>query len=281
MRIYSDSTDTKIVQSGAIIEVFSYENSRLNFGNYVDVQGQFLNPPKSELTQDEIDKKNRIQQSYSKLKATRLIDANCHAYIKTKREPYAPVMLTLTTKDNIPDLSITNPMLTLFIKRFNYELGDKTAYLKYVAIPEWQERGAVHYHVALFNMPFVAHSKLTDIWGEGYIWLTRTDRTRSVGRYLTKYMTKGFGDSRFKNHNRYTPSKGLHRPKVLYNQLQARHIKSKLPQSSLLYRKEYATEYHPKVKYDVYNLGKYWSDFVLPDSSELDDRIHDEILDLF
>jgi len=280
MRIYSNQTNTKIVQSGAIIEVYSYLNSSLNYGNYADIQGP-IGQPKSDPTPEEIAKKKRIQERYSKLKATRLIDANCGAYIKTKREPYALVMLTLTTKDNIPDLSTTNPMLTLFIKRFNYELGEKDAYLKYVSIPEWQERGAVHYHVALFNMPFVPHKALTEIWGHGHIWLTRTDRTRSVGRYLTKYMTKGFGDQRFKGHNRYTPAKGLHRPKVLYDQSQAINVKSRLPQQSLFHSRKYATEQFGEVQYDVYDIGKYWADYELPNSSQLDSDIRDATLDIF
>jgi hypothetical protein len=181
--------------------------------------------------------------------------------MKTEREAYAPVLLTLTTKDNIQDLNITNPMLSLFMKRFNYEVlnGRKDAYLKYVAVPEWQERGAVHYHVALFNMPFVEHKVLTETWGQGFLWLTRTDRTRSVGRYMTKYMTKGFNDVRLKGHKRYMPSVGLQRPVAVYEQSTAHAIRKSLPPSSFLFRKEFDTQWHGRVQYDVYNLGKGWT----------------------
>jgi len=256
MRIYRNTTDTKIVRSGAIIEVFSYQNTRLNFGNYEDINyyniAQNFSPP----AQDKI-KQKRLQQYYIKQKATRLINANCNAYPKTKREYYPPVMLTLTTKENISDLSITSPMLTLFMKRFNYEIsqGEKEAQLKYVAIPEWQKRGAVHYHIALFNMPYVKQQKLSDIWGQGYIWVSRSDRVRDLGHYLTKYMTKGFDDPRFEGHRRYSPSAGLYRPVVVYDQDTARAIKEELPQSAKIYQKEYQTEFHGAVTYDVYDLG--------------------------
>jgi hypothetical protein len=171
-------------------------------------------------------------------------------------------MLTLTTKENISDLSITSPMLTLFMKRFNYEIsqGEKEAQLKYVAIPEWQKRGAVHYHIALFNMPYVKQEVLTDIWGQGYIWISRSDRVRDLGHYLTKYMTKGFDDERFKGHRRYSSSAGLKRPVVVYEQDTARAIKDELPISAKIYQKEIQTEFHGAVKYEVYDLGQKHSE---------------------
>lgn len=275
------TTNRKIVLAGATIQVFSYLSKPLNFGNSLLKKGSNLSggyetwkrdergrlvkswvfvPTEEELRAKNA-KKNRMQETYSKTRAQLLIDSNCYAYEKNAQEDYAPVMLTLTTRENIPDLAVTNPMLNLFQKRFNYEVmgGEKNAYLKTLTIPEWQERGAVHYHMALFNMPYVPHARLQDMWGEGYIWLTRSDRVRGIGRYMTKYMTKGFNDPRFKGHNRYIPSHGLKQPQVIREEKDALAIEATLPQSCLLSRKTFRTEWQGEVQRDEYFLGDGWN----------------------
>jgi hypothetical protein len=254
MRIYNNLTTTKIVHSGAILEVFTYLEKPLYFGNYQDLPDtKFFEkqPPKNTYL-------NNLKAT--KKKAQRLIDANCYAYDKTKDKPYVPTMLTLTTRDNIPSLSLTNPLIPLFIKRLNYEIlkGKKNAFVNYITIPEWQERGAVHYHMSIFNLPYVKHKDLTDLWGQGFVWITRTDRMRGIGRYMTKYMTKGFDDERLKGHKRYMPSQNLIQPKTIYQQDIAENIKNDLPDSLQVYEKEYQDLYRGKINYKIYDLGNEW-----------------------
>ena len=59
--------------------------------------------------------------------------------------------VTLTFKDNIQDITITNREFKYFIQRLNYYLyHSKTQLLKYIATWEKQKRGAIHYHVIFF-----------------------------------------------------------------------------------------------------------------------------------
>jgi len=285
MRIYPSSTTCKIVKAGAFIDVYSYKTKALNYGKSEDVQGHFLNQ-KEELTQEEKEIIKKINQENSKEKATHLINANCHQYWKNKDEPYMPVMLTLTYEDrSIQHLEQSNPSIPLFIKRFNYEVlsGDKDAYLKYVTIPEWQKDGTVHYHMALFNMPFVQHKKLTDIWGHGHIWLTRSDRTRSVGRYMTKYMVKGFDDHRMQRHKKYMPSQGLFKPEYIYDEPKALAIKNILPASREIGRWNYTSKWLGNIEQVSYNLGRGWNfNSFLEDSGRvLDVQRDNETLGVF
>jgi len=285
MRIYPSSTKCKIVMAGAFIEVYSYKNKALNYGNSEDISGLFLNT-KKELNEEEKEALKRYNQEASRDKATNLINANCHQYWKKKDEPFSPVMLTLTYEDrSIKHLEQSNPSVPLFIKRFNYELleGDKNAYLKYVNIPEWQKDGTVHYHMAIFNLPFVSHKKMTDLWGHGHLWITRSDRTRSVGRYMTKYMVKGFNDYRMQGHKKYMPSSGLFKPTVVYDEPRALAIKKILPASREIKRWEYLSEWNGTVERTSYNLGRGWNfDSFLEDSGRvLDAPFVDEILSTF
>jgi hypothetical protein len=247
--------------AGAFIEVYDYKTKALNYGKSEDVQGLFLNT-KKELNEEEKEKIKRYSQESSRDKASNLINANCHQYWKKENEPYVPVMLTLTYEDrSIKHLEQANPSLPLFIKRFNYEVlqGEKNAYLKYVTIPEWQKDGTVHYHTAVFNLPFVPHKTLTDLWGHGHVWMTRTDRTKSVGRYMTKYMTKGFNDYRMQGHKKYMPSQGLFKPTTVYDEPRAIAIQKILPASREIRRWEYESEFNGLIARTSYNLGKGWN----------------------
>ena len=78
------------------------------------------------------------------------------------------MFLTLTFSDNITNISYAFREFSKYIQRLNYALGFN---LKYVAVPQFQERGAVHFHVILFNFPFISgfnvYDFFRDTWGLG------------------------------------------------------------------------------------------------------------------
>lgn len=82
---------------------------------------------------------------------------------------------------------------------------------KYLAVIEFQERGAIHYHI-ICNLPYVPHKELQELWGNGIVWINCIQNADNVGAYVVKYMTKDTADKRLQNHKGYLCSKGLKRP---------------------------------------------------------------------
>lgn len=88
--------------------------------------------------------------------------------------------------------------------------------LKYISIWERQERGAIHYHVIMFNLPFVEAKKLEEIWKNGFIKINlikdEDKATGSVSTYLTKYFVKDIAE-RVREKKAYFSSRNLKKPK--------------------------------------------------------------------
>jgi len=128
----------------------------------------------------------------------RLIIGNMHTH-KEKA-----VFLTLTFKENITELSRANKQFRYFIKRMNGYLGYP---FRYVAVPEFQMRGAVHYHMIVFNMPFIKGEKIEhEIWKNGATNIKLLKKGHGAFHYITKYMNKNFFDERYRNKKRYFSS---------------------------------------------------------------------------
>ena len=99
--------------------------------------------------------------------------------------------LTLTFKENIQDIERANREFTLFIKRLKRYL--KNQQLKYIATWELQQRGAIHYHLVLFSVPYIDNKKLGELWANGFIKINKikeTVKNEAVGVYITKYFVK-------------------------------------------------------------------------------------------
>jgi len=112
-----------------------------------------------------------------------------------------PVFLTLTFADNLTDIKKANYEFKKFILRFNYKLGFK---VRYMAVPEFQERGAVHYHLIVFNLPFTSGAWIEkEVWKGGGTDISLVNRQFGSFNYITKYFTKTFSDSRFNKNKKF------------------------------------------------------------------------------
>lgn len=121
--------------------------------------------------------------------------------------------LTLTFKENLQDIETANREFTLFIKRLKRYL--KNQELKYIATWELQARGAIHYHLVLFSVPYIDNKKLAELWGNGFIKLNKikeTVKTEAVGVYITKYFVKDL-DKKANQKKAYFSSRNLIKPK--------------------------------------------------------------------
>lgn len=101
--------------------------------------------------------------------------------------------LTLTFRENILNIFYANNEFKKFNKRLNYELyHTKKAKLKYLATWEKQERGSIHYHIILFEFPYIPIDRLTAIWGNGFVKINKIDvnSAENRGHYISKYFDK-------------------------------------------------------------------------------------------
>lgn len=116
--------------------------------------------------------------------------------------------ITLTFKDNVNDLSVTNRIFSTFIRRLKYFLKKKNInFFKYICVVETQKRGAIHYHIVC-NLPkFTSYSELIRMWEKsilkspdinmpgGSVYVRYSDdflynNIENLSTYLGKYMLK-------------------------------------------------------------------------------------------
>lgn len=131
---------------------------------------------------------------------------------------------TITFADNVTDLDIANKEFNKFIKRVNRLFPS----FKYLAVPEFQKRGAVHYHL-LCNLPFIDVNKLTDLWGNGFCFLRKIDKVDNVGAYVCKYLSKEIFDKRYFRKRKFFYSLNLLRPVVVDNLKDVKSILANIP----------------------------------------------------
>jgi hypothetical protein len=114
--------------------------------------------------------------------------------------------LTLTYKSNMRDLKLAYYDLKKFIKKVNYNYNIK---LKYLAVPELQERGAIHFHLILFSVPKFPLKELAEIWGHGFIKLNKVKNSDHLFNYLLKYISKDINEKNLNSQKRFVSSRGL------------------------------------------------------------------------
>jgi hypothetical protein len=128
-----------------------------------------------------------------------------------------PLMATLTYADNFTDLAGAYKHLTAFIQTLRRQFGKD---FSYVLVPEFQKRGAVHFHALFWGLPEKLFSQerktrtLRTLWGKGHVFLKETDGNERIAFYLSKYFTKAFTDPRLKNQKSYVASRNIKRPLI-------------------------------------------------------------------
>lgn len=128
-----------------------------------------------------------------------------------------PLLVTLTYRDNFTDLARAYRHLSSFIQSLRYKYGKD---FKYVCVPEFQKRGAVHFHALVWGLPTEVlllereTRVLAQVWGKGFLFLKETDGHEKLSFYLSKYMAKAFIDPRLKNQKCYVSSRNILRPEI-------------------------------------------------------------------
>lgn len=186
----------KYIITGDIIEVYDYKNYVKGNGG-ARVRGEATEEAK------QINYSNTNQRRRDTIR--RLACCN----FDNKYDKF----LTLTFADNKTNVIECNILFKAFIRKLKLKYNSN---LKYLAVIEFQQRGAVHYHV-LLDIPFVPQEKLQELWGHGFVFINAISHVDNIGAYIVKYMTKDNKDTRLMGLQAYLHSRNLRKPEKILN----------------------------------------------------------------
>ena len=234
----------KIVKSGNIVEVYEYEKPIIE--GYKDTKKGLKGRQAAASNRDkEVNRGKVLQRARRDIR--RLV--NCNIQENSK-------FITLTFADNITDIKQANREITNFNKRLSYKLYKvKKNVLKYLCVIEFQKRGAIHYHVIYFNLPYIQNNKLREIWGNGFVKINNIDNVDNVGAYVCKYITKDNDDDRLAGQKCYFTSRGLKKPVEIKENDRVESLASSLPADMLTYENTFINDYNT-ILYKQYNIKK-------------------------
>jgi hypothetical protein len=196
----------KIIRSGSIVECYRFRGRC--FMPSADAQGS---------------------ADYSSFRARdtlrRTISSNWGQWFDdNSKKYYMPIFMTFTFRQNLTDIIEANRRFHNFILRLNQELLlSKKSILKYSYVIEVQERGAFHFHMVVYNLPYIDNliQRLYYLWNAeeqngSANYKSNMKDVRNVGAYVTKYMSKDFtrGDIP-KGYHLYNNANHLIKPDVL------------------------------------------------------------------
>lgn len=126
-----------------------------------------------------------------------------------------PVFVTLTYPADYPDAQTAKQNLRAFFERIRRRIPEASAVWRL----ELQKRGAPHFHILFFGLPYVSHATIRDWWGsiisviDSEPLFVRVEMIRSkrgAMYYASKYMSKPTKSARsvpaqpgFFNHDAY------------------------------------------------------------------------------
>lgn len=184
------------------------------------------------------------------------------------------IFVTLTYAENFKDVEQADKHFATFVKDLREEMDYD---FHYIAVREFQKRGAIHYHVMMdvwLNVEKeweirVWEKEFGKIWGHGFVDIQNMNRHQSkedkyknkavdnVGAYLSKYFSKSADDERLSGKKLYLCSKGLQKPRILKNTDAIEFLKeNKMWEQKEVFTNSYESEYLGKISYKEYNLER-------------------------
>lgn len=240
----NESTYLKVIQTGHIIEIYEFEKLPILPSTKKANQDPKILEKFADYDFDNTltDRQNNQHKARNNLR--RLITANFDANSK---------FITLTFADNITDVKKANKEFKKFIQRLRYKYGNE---FKYAAVIQFQERGAVHYHM-MSDLPYIPHSQMQEIWRNGFVYLNKITHVDNVGAYMIRYMGKEMTDTRLMGQKSYMTSKNLVRPVEFIGDAADEVLKKlNLDDKKRVYASSYTNEHLGLSLYKQFNLQR-------------------------
>jgi len=188
----------KIIQSGQIIELYEYERTP--------------HPPVSRKAA------TRVSRGRSGFRSPRNISSARQAF---RRVVWAnlvgdslPAFLTLTIY-SVLSFEASVRLFTAFLSRLRREFGSE---FRCISVPEFQRRGAVHFHVLIWDLPHEVVAveretrRIARLWLYGFCDITPTDGHPKIASYMAKYLSKSMSDIRLCGKKAYFATRNILRP---------------------------------------------------------------------
>ena len=248
--------DIKFVDCGECYQVYYYQNKKIISTKKDDTDLKL----KKLKIENSIDNKEQKATNIIELKDEKKIEdrniirskLNCQRLAKANSKIWE-TFITLTIAENEQDIKKANKMLhsfTVQVRRIKKDFS-------YIAIPEFQKRGAIHYHLLtnisidddklIFSQEDNPRYKHIKYWNKGFtnIEPIKDDIKKVVG-YISKYMTKDI-DNRLFGHRRYLYSQNLSIPKESYinsdSEQEYDFFTKKIQDKKLIYENVYINPY--------------------------------------
>lgn len=228
----------KVVRSGKFVEIYKSTIPFKTGKTLVPIEPIFQAPPKIKERFSEYQKRSSYR---AKNKVKRIIQANFNHQAK---------FITLTFRDtyefDIGSLEVCYTKLKSFLYKMRRIYGE----FQYLVVPEYQKRGAVHYHIVA-NLPFVENELLAEIWGQGFVKINLVTNHKKIGVYLTKYLTKETFTRDTKGLKRYYRSSNLKDATVMYGENAEYFAEFILTRFSdnIIYNNSYESKYNGNIDY--------------------------------
>ena len=250
--------DVKIIHCGDTYQIYKFDKTR----SKENKRDRDILPKVSikDIDTDDLYKPDRVEEVKPILLSNAIrSNLNCQRIAKANRDNWES-FITLTFKENITDIVYANKIFNSWVSNVRKLKKD----FKYIAVPEFQKRGAVHYHI-LSNLgkedtniviPQKERTEKTkdlttlfDVkyWSRGF---ARVDFIKGdykkIYSYICKYMTKDIDDKLFGKH-RYFNSQNLNKPREefldLSNENDLKHFNDIINNSSIDYSSQYKDIY--------------------------------------
>lgn len=240
--------NTKIIESGERLEIYKYQG-------YIII-GEKSNNSEGRRGKTELTKEQKEENSSRRRKETLVNARNNIIRLISCNSNDLKLFITLTYKDNFQDLKKSKEHLKKFFKKLSKDYKD----LKYVYVLEYQERGAIHYHI-LTNIDIgiktvksneyktAAQRELENYFRINY-WSSRgwvdiraldTEGINVISKYVSSYLVEGLFMLDLKGNRAYGYSKNLNKPIVS-------SIESKLSIEELIDLEGYNLQYTSSYK---------------------------------
>lgn len=244
----------KAVIYGNQLDLYNYERDITPRGSKSPVRKpDLVNARSSKERQEYWQGRRRDNKNRTTMAFRRLILSNL-----TEHAP--PLLITCTYAENQQDLEAGYKDFHAFIRNLRYRHGKE---FRYICVPEFQKRGAIHFHSLFWGLPEnlsseERHTRLVaSYWGKGFVDVFLTDGDNKLSTYLAKYMSKAHTDLRLIGQKAFRCSRNIKRPVTEKNVMMVflQHQYGVDGDNTPLREVNYNTQWLGKGRYRLYQIN--------------------------